>query len=461
MLARTILTALLGCAAFVATNTPPALASESGSVSESERVSDPSPRTHRPTVHIRLESSMPADGDSVASIESIHLVFNNSVNPALSQVRLVGDAGSEWTLAIELGESPEILVATTPALDAGSYRVEWRVVSADGHPVAGDFVFQLMGPAASDLAPAEPAAAGAFGTKPVADATALLRATSGEEQEADTGERFPTMLAIWRGLATGSLMALAGLLAFMVWITPEPSPRTIRLARVLAVVAPILLAVHVGAWIRSTTPPGGLDLPWIRSVLGSSGSGRAESTRFLCALAALIALWRRHEGTAAILTLTAVGISGAIGHALAVERMLSVPARSAHLLAAALWFGGLLVLITSQKDRPEFRPHVRRISAIALASVVAIAFTGLVQSIILLPGPAGLVTTTYGRVVLAKIGGLVILIAFGATNRRFLMPRLAQGDGAAALQRSCTVETWVMIGVILLAGFLSYIPIPE
>ena len=93
--------------------------------------------------------------------------------------------------------------------------------------------------------------------------------------------------------------------------------------------------------------------------------------------------------------------------------------------------------------------------------MVAIAFTGLVQSIILLPSPAGLVTTTYGRVVLAKIGGLVVLIAFGATNRRFLIPRLAEGGGATALQRSCTVETWVMIGVILLAGFLSYIPVPK
>jgi len=274
-------------------------------------------------------------------------------------------------------------------------------------------------------------------------------------------ERFPTMLAVWRGLATSSLMALAGLLTFIVWITPDPSPRTIRLARILAVVAPILLAVHVGAWIRSTTPPGGLDLPWIRALLGSSGSGRAETTRFLCALAALIALWRRHEGTAAILTLTAVGVSGAIGHALAVDRMLSVPTRSAHLLAAALWFGGLLVLITSQKDRPEFRSQVRRISAIALASVVAIAFTGLVQSVLLLPSPAGLVTTIYGRAVLAKTAGLIILIAFGATNRRLFMPRLADGHGATALQRSCTVETWVMIAVILLAGFLSYIPIPE
>jgi len=443
MLARTILLTLLGPAAVM-----PA---------------DAGPRVDRAAVHIRLESSVPADGDSVSPPESIRLVFNLAVNPALSHVRLVDGAGTEWTLAVDLGDAPEILVATTPALSSGSYRVDWRVVSSDGHPVSGEFVFHVSSPVTPDSALAAPATAGADagGADAVGDPVPDETSVPPRASSSQAAERFPTMLAVWRGLATSTLMALAGLLTFMVWITPEPSPRTIRLARILAVVAPILLAVHVGAWIRSTTPPGGLDLPWVRAVLGSSGSGRAESTRFLCALAALIALWRRHEGTAAILTLTAVGVSGAIGHALAVERMLSVPARSAHLLAAALWFGGLLVLITSQKDRPEFAAHVRRISAIALASVVAIAFTGLVQSIILLPGPAGLVTTTYGRVVLAKIGGLVILIAFGATNRRFLMPKLAEGGGATALQRSCTVETWVMIGVILLAGFLSYIPIPE
>ena len=466
MLARIILITLLGPAALIASDARPT--SDRPGIDAHAATNACAAIDARAAVHIRLESSVPADGDTVPAPENIRLLFNLPVNPALSHVRLVGANETEWTLPVELGEQPELLVATVPALSSGAYRVEWRVVSSDGHPVSGEFVFHVPSPDRPDSALAvsagvdgdAAAAADANGAgDPEPDET-TVSASEGASQEAGV-ERFPTMLAVWRGLATSSLMALAGLLTFIVWITPDPSPRTIRLARILAVVAPILLAVHVGAWIRSTTPPGGLDLPWIRALLGSSGSGRAETTRFLCALAALIALWRRHEGTAAILTLTAVGVSGAIGHALAVDRMLSVPARSAHLLAAALWFGGLLVLITSQKDRPEFRSQVRRISAIALASVVAIAFTGLVQSVLLLPSPAGLVTTIYGRAVLAKTAGLIILIAFGATNRRLFMPRLADGHGATALQRSCTVETWVMIAVILLAGFLSYIPIPE
>lgn len=464
MLARTTLTALLVLAMLgPASRSGSAVATTPGPLADrgasSERLAKVS------TLHIRLESSVPADGDSVSALETIRLVFNRSVNPSLSQVRLVGPDGTGRTLPVELGEAPEILVAATPALAAGSYLVEWRVVSADGHPVSGEFAFQVTAPAEADLVVAEQAPPGGDLAADAAAGQAEAAEASGgagaEPDQEEAGEGVSTALSIWRGLATSSLMALAGLLAFLVWIKPEPSPRTIRLARVLAVIAPILLAIHVGAWIRSTAPPGGLDLPWIRAVLGGSGSGRAESTRFLCALAALIALWRRHEGTAAILTLTAVGVSGAIGHALAVERMLSVPARSAHLLASAIWFGGLLVLVTAEKGRPEFLPHVRRISAVALASVIVIAFTGLVQSIILLPNPAGLVTTVYGRVVLAKVGGLLVLMAFGAANRKYFMPRLAEGGGAAALQRSATFETWVMVAVILLAGFLSYLPIPE
>ncbi len=412
---------------------------------------------HR-ALHLRLESSEPADGDTLAvAPERIRLEFSQAVSPRTSQVALLGVDG-ETGLALSTGESAEILLAAAPLLAAGRFTVRWRVMAADGHPVTGTFTFYIAnGRRTAVPEDSGEAGAGAGVDDPAgADSEANLRLQSPDEG----GEGPAFLLALLRGLGIGSLMAVAGLLVFLVWITPSAADRVWRLTQVVAVIAPLLLALHLFAWLRTTAPPGGLDLGWVGTMIGSTGAGRAESVRLACAVIVIFALRSHHPGLAATLALTGVAVSGVIGHALAIEPMLSVPAKSAHLVGAALWFGGLLILATDRRDRDGFAASARRVSAVALTSVIAIAFTGIVQAVILID-PAELVTSSYGRLVLAKAGGLLVLVGFGARNRRRLLPRLDEEGGPARLQRSVGMESWVMIGVILLAGYLSYVPLPE
>src|SRR6185295_20069692 len=98
------------------------------------------------------------------------------------------------------------------------------------------------------------------------------------------------------------------------------------------------------------------------------------------------------------------------------------------------------------------------VSTIALTSVVAIALSGVIQVMILVPSLAGLLSA-YGATVLAKVLGLLVLVAFGAHHRNRVLPRLATDlDGREAFRFRTTLrrEVAVMWLVILLGGFLGY-----
>lgn len=95
--------------------------------------------------HSLLVGSSPAAGTVVAgSPDRITLSFNNRVEKALSRIRLVDAAGRAHDLAVITADGPaETLTATAPLLDPGSYRVNWQVLSTDGHVVRGTYSFRV------------------------------------------------------------------------------------------------------------------------------------------------------------------------------------------------------------------------------------------------------------------------------------------------------------------------------
>jgi methionine-rich copper-binding protein CopC len=97
--------------------------------------------------HDRLESTNPADGAPVATAPDAVVLTMSSTPLALgTQVRVTGPDGT-----VSEG-NPQIVDATvseplTGARPAGTYQVEWRITSSDGHPVSGSFSFTATGAA--------------------------------------------------------------------------------------------------------------------------------------------------------------------------------------------------------------------------------------------------------------------------------------------------------------------------
>ncbi len=122
-----------------------------------------------------------------------------------------------------------------------------------------------------------------------------------------------------------------------------------------------------------------------------------------------------------------VGALGLAGHAGAsLDHINAVNAMMLHLVAVAVWAGGLLAiaLLAPGLTEQDLATTIRRFSPWALAAVVTIAFSGLLSASIRLAGWGDLLTTGYGQVVLLKTVGLLGLAVLGAAQRARLGERV-------------------------------------
>lgn len=96
--------------------------------------------------HANLDHAEPKVGATVdQSPKEVKIWFSQSVEPAFSRIQVFDSAGKE----IDKKDShvdkadKELLIVSVPALDAGSYKVVWHVVSTDTHKTHGDFKFTV------------------------------------------------------------------------------------------------------------------------------------------------------------------------------------------------------------------------------------------------------------------------------------------------------------------------------
>ena len=417
-----------------------------------------------------ISSDPPAGGTVTRALTRVRLVFSEPLEASLSEIGVVDVQGRTRKLVVASDpRNVRALVAPVEALPDGAYRVVWRTVSADGHTVDGSFIFRIRVSAAAAREKVDAAHRESLPPDvPIDKALAWGPSLAGA----------PLIPSILRGGALGALMAAGGLLAFIGWARGEggrdarvDSVRATWLATVLTSAAALLLVAHLLAWLIEATPGHSLDTDWIRRALGAA-TGVIELWRIGLTLVALwAAALARRPRVAATFAFGALAASGAIGHPAAIVPLASIPAKALHLIASALWLGGLLWLATAgTADHTSFHREAQRVSSVALVAVIVVALSGFVQSFLFLPSVGALLTTAYGRLILAKVAGMVILIAFGAHHRYRVLPALggvnapasskylvAGADGAEVLRRSVWREIGVMAIVIALGGLLAYV----
>jgi copper transport protein len=396
------------------------------------------------SAHVTLVSAEPAPNALLgARPASLRLEFSETVEPAVVHVSIVTPDGRSFVLAIaNEPHDAHIIVAQLGAIGTGTFRVMWHVLSEDGHPVGGSYVFTVGTPTAPPPT-----------TSPTVTRPAWGPTIAGA----------PLIPSVLRGLGVGSLAALAGLLFFVVTTRTRLEAHPARVALGFSIVAPLLLIAHWLAWMVNASPEHRLTVDWLSSALGTI-VGRLELWRSLLALLPLWALvFARRAGLALLLTAPSLFLSAAIGHAATFQPSLSVPLKAAHITALAAWLGGLLwIVVANRRDMTRFATDAARVSSIALWSVIAIAISGTVQVVILVPTLSDL-RSAYGATVLAKVIGLGALVAFGTYHRRRVLPTLATdyaGQHSLAFQASLRREISVMWLVILLGGFLGYVSPP-
>jgi cytochrome c oxidase assembly factor CtaG/putative copper export protein len=148
--------------------------------------------------------------------------------------------------------------------------------------------------------------------------------------------------------------------------------------------------------------------------------------------------------------------ASAVGHTLAVGSLL------VHVLAASLWVGGLLGLaLAARRGVAGLRHAVPRFSTLALWCFTAVAVSGVVNAAVRLGSVEALLTTSYGGLVLAKTGALLVLAAFGQRQRSLVVPGLVRGSAPVAFAKVAVAELAVMAATFGLAVALGRTPTPS
>ena len=101
--------------------------------------------------HPKLLSSTPAEGAEGASPDKIELHFSENLVTQFSGAKLLmtemaGMAHAPMPVKAKVsgGSDPKTMFITpTAPLAAGTYKVEWRAVSSDTHPITGNVTFKV------------------------------------------------------------------------------------------------------------------------------------------------------------------------------------------------------------------------------------------------------------------------------------------------------------------------------
>jgi methionine-rich copper-binding protein CopC len=97
------------------------------------------------SAHSRLLESRPRAGETLAS-DPGEFVLRFDEGAVLTSLRLFGPAGAEVTLTRARDAIPAaVWRARHPALTPGAHRLDWRALSADGHPIGGSITFTVRG----------------------------------------------------------------------------------------------------------------------------------------------------------------------------------------------------------------------------------------------------------------------------------------------------------------------------
>ncbi|GEL16433.1 copper resistance CopC family protein [Pseudonocardia asaccharolytica] len=105
--------------------------------------------------HAQLLGSDPADGASLSTGPSkVTVRFSDRMQQGFNTLTVIGPDNAEYQEGEVIAEGTSVSIAVKPLGPAGVYRIGYRVVSDDGHPVQGSTSFTLTTPGPGGGTPA-------------------------------------------------------------------------------------------------------------------------------------------------------------------------------------------------------------------------------------------------------------------------------------------------------------------
>ena len=407
------------------------------------------------SAHATLESSSPADGQSVPTSPSeIRITFSEAVTTISGGLSVLDADGKTVDVGnSEVVDGRTLVAPISETLSDGTYVTTYRVLSADGHPVSGSLLFGV-GEGALDRS----------------------------AQPSSNGDRLWEIIGgISRFIMYLAALIAAGVAFFLAFIHDRAEDRWrivpfVRIGSLLALLSATGIVMSQAALLTGKGAGAVTDSNVLRDVLNQNlGWSLALLMIGLAAVHLSTDIPKKVVSNSLALSGgLAVTISFAVwGHATELSpKAISLAADAIHATAAALWLGGLvgLVMVLSLRTPESVRATagiISRFSLMAFWSVIALTIAGLTLTITGSDASLNsILTTTWGQLVLAKIGLTLIVVLIAAWNRRTLVPSLigpTENNGElavrwATLLRTIRAEAVLLVAVVALTAIVVNVP---
>ncbi len=397
------------------------------------------------SAHAYIKKSTPLDNETVEKApREVTIKFDESIQPSFNSIKVFDSEGNrvdQRNGRID-PKQPFILKSDLKKnLPNGSYRIKWKVVSSDGHPVEGVIPFQI----------------GEEGQ----DSTSIHNETKGYTPKAD--------LIIIRWLQYLSNACFVGLIFFYMVVLPKELRETGTVDKkffklistgLIFLFLSILLSLPLQASIESGYPWSEVfNFSIIENILMNTNYGRSWLIQIalLLTLALLTSFISVAESTKRIILWACLCLGAALlltkaltSHAAAQpNQLLTVAMDFLHLLAAAIWIGsliGFVALLSIRKNteiKQDYLKMIKSFSKWGLGLVLLITITGLSGSFLYIPNLSALFQTNYGQVLTCKVILLLLMLLLAAVN--FIKGKRGTTKGLGA-----TLKGELSIGLVIL-----------
>lgn len=223
-----------------------------------------------------------------------------------------------------------------------------------------------------------------------------------------------------------------------------------------------------------------LDFETLWSVLSDTGFGQVWAARVTVMLSVMAVSWPSGKAIfrprlsilLAILAAIVLGSLAGVGHTQVEEGARTIvhgTSDAVHLLAAGAWLGGLLPLglvvasrRTKQLSNADAVFVLSRFSGMAYLAVAALVASGAINGFFLVGSLSALIGTSYGGLLLSKLGLFGLMLCLAVSNRFWLVPGLAKAPAAGVsdlvltrLRRHILAEQVLGILVVAIVSLLG------
>jgi len=395
------------------------------------------------SAHAVLVTASPRLGTVVPSApEQVVLQFNEPVEPITDKILVLGPDGKRADAGPATLDDATITIPLRPGGPNGTYLVSYRVVSADSHPIPGGYTFSVGAPSAH----------------PPTLSDAATRVDPWAQ----------TAMSVTKFISYAGLVVLVGAVLVLGLLWPARLSRAMPQRLAWTALGVVGASAVLGLLVQAPYGSGRAlyDFSWsdLRLVLASDfGTGHLIRLG-VCAAAAfllppVLAGKARRMDAIPLVLLSVVGlatwpISGHAGSSPVPQ--LSVVTDTFHIAGAAVWLGGLLMLLLfllRRANAVELGAILPIWSRWATLAVAAIVVSGTVQVLVEVGGLDPLWRTRYGLLVLAKIGLLAVVLGSAVYARR-----LADQEDTAAdprrLRLIVLLESVIIVVVLAVSSVL-------